>query len=501
MAKRLRRVCALCLLLVLLTACSTATPPPAPPAAPPATEETSPATPPVFTLAYSRADSLNPFLMNSRVNRELVPLLYEGLTTVTASLEAVPCLAASVTVQGTVVTARLAADAVFSDGTAVTAEDVLTSYAAARESAAYAALLSNVSEATVAEDGVTLTFTLRRGDPFAAACLSFPVIRQTADGTVLGSGRYVFDHTPRLTANPHGDAVTFSEIRLLDLVSDEECIGGVELGRVSYFYSDLTDGTVPRVSSATTAADTEYLVYLGVNASRRLFKDAAVRRAVSLALDRARLAEAVFAGYAAAASSPFPAPFSAANGLAVYAPSADRTTAVSLLSEAGYAVPGGETEDAATASVSLLACEDNAFKTALADLIKTQLEAVGFAVTVVSLPYDDYFVALRNGRCDLYIGEVRMTANMDLSPWLVRGGAVSYGIDTKGEAAKRYAAFCEGEITAAEFSAVMAEDAPYIPLCFRRGMAAYARTLTGVSPEAFDAYAGPENWKWSTAGG
>ncbi len=438
--------------------------------------------------------------MNSRVNRELVPLLYEGLTAVTASMQAEPGLAATVEVQGTVVTARLADNAIFSDGTPVTVEDVLASFAAARESDAYAALLANVSEATAAEDGKTLTFTLKRGDPFAAACLSFPVVRRAEDGTVLGSGRYVFDQTPRLTSNPHGDVSPLSEIRLLDLVSDEEGMSGVELGRVSCYYSDLIDGEVPRVSSAVTATDTEYIVYLGVNASRRLFEEAAVRRAVSLALDRTRLAEAAFAGYAAAAVSPFPQPFSKANGLAVYAPHADRETAVSLLSAAGYAVPNGEAEDAETPTVSLLVCEDNAFKTALADLIKTQLEAVGFTVTVVSLPYDDYFVALRNGRCDLYIGEVRMTANMDLSPWLTRGGAVSYGIDTKGEAAQSYAAFCEGDITAAEFSAVMAEDAPYIPLCFRRGMAAYARTLTGVSPTAFDAYASPENWKWSTAG-
>lgn len=498
-AKRLRRILAICLLLITLTACSTATPSPVPPVTAPSTDEVTPTATPAFTLAYSRADSVNPFLMNSRVNRELIPLLYEGLTTVNAAMEAVPCLAESVQVAGTVVTVRLAADVVFSDGTPVVANDVLFSFEAARECDAYAALLSNVSEVAAAEDGVTLTFTLKREDPFAAACLSFPVIRALQDGTVLGSGPYVFDTTPRLLANPHGNAVAFPEIRLLDLVSDDECFSGVELGRVSYFYSDLIDGEVPRVSSAATVVDTEYLVYLGVNASRRLFEEAAVRRAVSIALDRARLAEAAFAGYAAAATSPFPVLFSAANSLAVYATGADRETATSLLSTAGYAVPNERTENTKQASVSLLVCEDNAFKTALADLIKTQLEAVGFAVTVVSFPYDDYFVALRNGRCDLYIGEVRMTANIDLSPWLSRGGAAAYGIDTNGEAAKSYAAFRKGEVTAAEFSAVMAEDVPYIPLCFRRGMAAYARTLTGVTPEAFDAYARPENWKWSTA--
>ncbi len=500
--RRLRRIGALCFALIMLTACSTVTPRPTPPSDSPVTEDTTPVTPSVFTLAYSRADSLDPFQMTSRVNRELVPLLYQGLTVMDATMHAVPQLAETVQVNGTTLVAVLSGETVFSDGTPVTAEDVLTSFAAARESAAYAPLLSNVVEAAAAEDGKSVTFTLERGDPLAAACLTFPVVRLSEDGRVLGSGDYVFDPAPRLVANPNGKAVSFPEIRLLDLLSDEECLSAVELGRVSYFYSDLINGEVPRVSCAATAADTEYMVYLGVNASRRLFKEATVRRAVSLALDRTRLADGAFAGYAAAATSPFPPAFALTAGATVYAANADRDAATALLAQAGYAVPNGAADadtDAETATISLLVCEDNTFKTALADLIKSQLEAVGFAVTVIALPYEDYFVALRNGRCDVYIGEIRLTANWDLSP-LLAGGAASYGVDAKGAAAESYAAFCEGEITAAEFSAVMAEDVPYIPLCWRRGMAAYARALIGVNPQAFNAYADLGIWKWSTAG-
>ncbi len=501
MTARFRRLCAVCFLLMTLTACSTVTPTVPPVTPPPVTEEATPLTPSALSLAYSRADSLDPFKMTSRVNRELVPLLYEGLTVLDATMQPQPQLAESVQLHGTEMTVRLAEGALFSDGTPVGVEDVLASFAAARESEAYVALLANVTEAVAAEDGRSVIFTLAEEDVLAAACLTFPVVRYAEDGTVLGSGNYVFESTPRLVASRFGEPVSFAEIRLLDLVNDSECTKGVELGRVSYFYSDLTDGELPRVSVAATAVDTEYLVFLGMNAQRRVFEEAAVRRAVSLAVDRTRLAESAFAGYAAAAETPFPVPFSETQLSAVYAAAADGEAAVTLLANAGYAVPNGVDETAKTAALSLLVCADNTFKTALADLIKVQLETVGFAVTVVALPYDDYFVALRNGRCDLYIGEVRMTANMDFSPWFSRGGAASYGVDVKGEAANAYAAFRKGDISVAAFAAVMAQDVPFAPLCWRRGMAVYARELRFVEPTASHAYAGLEKWKWSTAEG
>ena len=483
--------------MLFLSACSTVPPTTKPETTPTTPTEPVEPVPHTVTLAYSRSDSLDPFKMTSRVNRELGALLYEGLTALDGAMQPQNALAEWVKVSGQTVTARLRADAVFSDGSAVTAADVVASFTAAKESAAYAPLLREFKEATAAEDARTVTFTLTKPDPFAAACLTFPVVRAT-DGTVLGSGRYVYDPAPRLLANPHWGEVTVPEIRLLDLVNDDERAGGVDVGSVTCFFSDLSAGSIPRVSGGLTSVPLNYLVYLGVNSGRQALTPS-VRIALSRAIDRTRGADSVFAGYADATATPFHPLFLQGQGVDASVDEGNKTAAMSLLVSAGFAVPDKELMppkgNTKTLSLNLLVCEDNGFKTALATYVKDQLATVGISVTLVPLPYDDYLVALRRGRYDLYIGEVRLAENMDLSPLLTKNGAAVFGVDVKGEAAKSYEAFLAGEQTLSEFLFAFSADSPFIPLYWRRGLAAYNRALTNVHPTAFDVYAGLENWK------
>lgn len=499
---RQRAWLALCLAMLFLTACSTA---PSPTPSPNDSTVSDPApgeeeAPKVFTLAYSRSDSLDPFKMTTRVNRELGALLYEGLTTLDESMHAQNALAESVSVSDTTVVATLRADAVFSDGSTVTAADVVTSFEAAKASDAYAALLSGVDFAAADEnDPRTVTFTFAARDPYAAACLCFPVVRVNADGTVLGSGPYVFDHTPRLVANPHAEAGTITEIRLLDLVDDASVAKGLDLGNISYFFSNLADGEVPRVSSATAAVPMNCMVFLGVNSARTATANSELRQALSLALDRQKLVENAFAGYAQAATTTFLPAFAAGEEYTALATTAERDAARDKLAALGYTTTGATTTPSApkpkTLSLTLLVNGDNGFKSAMALQIKEQLAAVGVTVTVEQKPFAAYQNAVKWGQYDLCIGEVRLCENMDLSPLLTRDGAAAYGVSSRGAAAESYAAFCAGTVSFAEFTAAFAADLPYIPVCFRCGMAAYDRSLTNVSPTAFQAYAGLKNWQ------
>lgn len=498
---RLRRLAVLLLALVCFSACTAPTAPtpdPSEPVAPP----TQPATPAetVFTLAYSRSDSLNPFLMTSHVNRQLCELLYEGLIVLDASMRPQNALAQRVQTAGTTLSATLRENAVFSDGSAVTVADVIASFEAAKGSDAYAALLDGVSSATAdPTDPRTVIFALRAPDPYADACLTFPVVRVLEDGAVLGSGRYVFDNAPRLTANPHAASGVVTEIRLLDLVDDDSIAKGLELGNITYFYSNLADGVIPRVTNATAAVPMNCLVFLGANAARDALADSGVRQAVSLALDRTAVAESAFAGYALPASTTLHPQFVAGETITALSAKADTEAAKAALVAAGYTVPGAAdttaTGDAKQLSLTLLVNGDNGFKCAMALQVKEQLEAVGIAVTVTELDFADYQVAVRRGRYDLYIGEVQLCENMDLSPLLTRGGAAFYGTSARSAAVSAYAAFREGALSLTAFTAAFAAELPYIPVCWRSGMAAYDRALTNVSPSAFRVYAGLENWK------
>ena len=68
-------------------------------------------------------------------------------------------------------------------------------------------------------------------------------------------------------------------------------------------------------------------------------------------------------------------------------------------------------------------------------------------------------------------------------------------MSASGPAAKAYRQYLSGDATIEEFLTAFAEDMPYIPLCWRSGLAAYDRGLTALTPTGYDPYAGFAGWK------
>ena len=78
---------------------------------------------------------------------------------------------------------------------------------------------------------------------------------------------------------------------------------------------------------------------------------------------------------------------------------------------------------------------------------------------------------------------------------LLMGGAASYGISRGGAAAVTYGQYLSGAVGLSDFTATFAQDLPYIPLCWRQGLAAYDRRLTTVTPSGYDPYSGFAAWR------
>ena len=85
---------------------------------------------------------------------------------------------------------------------------------------------------------------------------------------------------------------------------------------------------------------------------------------------------------------------------------------------------------------------------------------------------------------------------MSLKPVLARDGSAAYGVNRSGEAAAAYSKYLNGEIDMQQFTDVFTKDVPFIPLCWRNGIAAYNRSLSKVAATAFCAYYGIENWTY-----
>ena len=452
-----------------------------------------------FALAYSHDDTLNPFSASTEVNLHLASLLYDSLTVLDSRFVPQLSLAAQIdTPDTTHLVVTLREDVVFSDGSAVTATDVVKSFQEAKASANYAALLTNVAYAKAQDKQRQITFTLNGADPNAAACLTFPVIKaatltdRPAEAPV-GGGVYVFKKTDtdaHLVDNPHHAASPYyATVQLRHLPNSASMFYALSSGDITYYYDDLSEGEPPRIAGANRSVAMNDLVFLGVNAYAGRLSDAGVRRAVSALLDRSAVAKSAYSGWAQASVLPFHTGWQPMDSCAVPSVARDLDGAVTLLDAAGCKAVGG-----VRLSLELIYCTDRPDRSKVADLIRSQLEGGGIQVTPVPLEESEYLARLNKGQYDLYLGEVRLTADMSLRPWL-QGGSAAYGIHRYGTAGTVYAQYLSGETTLEAFLTAFAEDMPYIPLCWRDGMAAFDRRLTSVTPTGYDAYYGLSKWQ------
>ena len=91
---------------------------------------------------------------------------------------------------------------------------------------------------------------------------------------------------------------------------------------------------------------------------------------------------------------------------------------------------------------------------------------------------EDLEKAVKEGLYDLYIAEIKLSADMDLTEFLSYGGNAAYGIDFSHLTChEEYQRFRNGEITLDDFIAVFNRDMPFIPLVYRNGRFLYTRDV------------------------
>lgn len=65
---------------------------------------------------------------------------------------------------------------------------------------------------------------------------------------------------------------------------------------------------------------------------------------------------------------------------------------------------------------------ENSFRAAAANSIAESLRSIGFSVTVDAVPLDKYNQKIASGDFDLYLGEIKLTENLDLRPFFSERG-------------------------------------------------------------------------------
>lgn len=453
-----------------------------------------------FALPYLAGGSFDPVTCPDGMQQTLVSLLYEGLFTLDPSFtpQQVLCSRYEVNDEKTTYTFYLQENVCFSDGSPLTAGDVLATLRRAAQSERYGARFANVSSMRVANGALVISLT--RADSAFPALLDIPIVKSGSEksSVPLGTGPYLFvtegdgAFLKRSEEWWQGKALPLERIELCAVKDTDTASYLFSSREVHLLATDLTGGQAELRTAGTSITDyaTANMIYLGFNTQRALLSDETLRSAIAGAIDRETVAVGYLAGHASAARFPI------SPNASVY-PDELATTLASPDLSAALDSAGITAERPRT--LSILVCERDTFKVSIAEYLARTLSTDALSVTVRALSWTDYLTALENGSFDLYLGEVRLTANWDISALVRTGGSLNYGRYSDAQCEALLDTFlASGTAQSAKaFCRYLAQSAPIAPIAFRSSSVLMPEGLAdGLAPSASSPFYCFEAWQF-----
>lgn len=446
-----------------------------------------------FKLSYSKSDSLNPFKSETLNNQVLQNLVFDSLFVIDESYNAQPQIAGSYSYKDkTALIVTIPSGIFFSDGKRLTASSVVYSFNEAKASPRWKNSLKSIASASV-ESETAVRFNLSYPNPYAHNLLTFAIASSKKDknGYPIGSGRYIFSegggevflkvNKKHPDFNPH-----ITKVNLINITAAESIDNAINIGNISYAFRDMSSGAKTKITSSKKPVSTNNLVFLGINEITGITKNEYIRKAIMLAVDRETLIKSAYGGYGKAALSVFNPASSLGKQTSVFSSTADISAAKQAIAQSGYSEKN--------LTIDILINSDES-KFACAKLIKQQLEAAGFKVTINKENSKAYLNKVSNRSFDLYIGETKLSDDMNLKVFFSKKGAASSGINLKGKTAAAYNSYLQGNNEIGKFILEFSDEIPFIPLLYRQGMICYSKSMHGdMQGYANNYFSNIEDW-------
>jgi peptide/nickel transport system substrate-binding protein len=359
----------------------------------------------LVVVIESRITTADPRFAISSWDSKLSRLVAAGLTSVdTADLVPQLNLATRMDqVDDRTIDVTLRTDARFSDGTPLTARDVLHTYDSVLAPGSKSLHHKGFTERYVRLERLgehAVRFHLREPLATLPSDLDFGILSPSG----LGAGPYALKELTSthalLEANPHyfGPAPRTPRV-LIKFVPDDGArllmlVGGSADLLQNAVRMDLIEEVRGRPRVQIAEGRSVILTFLMMNNADPILRDVRVRRAIAHALDRPAIIAAKYGGHAQLASGLLPELHWAYSG-DVPRYDHDLARARALLDEAGYPDPDGP--GPRPRMTLLYKTSSNAFRVAVARVIAAQLFEVGIEVDVRSFEFATFFADVKKG--------------------------------------------------------------------------------------------------------
>lgn len=383
-----------------------------------------------ITLTYYPDVSMNPYTCTDYTNRALFSLIYQGLfcTDRNYNVEPVLCSRYSISASMTTYTFYIDETASFSDGTRLRPEDVVASLQAAKSGNVYGSRFSKMGSISLMEDG-GIRIEMNTAYENLPLLLDVPIVKESQIEAEypLGTGPYVLSASAagsQLTRRSNwwctSDLIiTAPYIRLIHAESTNHIRDEFQFGDLSLVQADPGSDNYADYRCDYELWDSEngIFLFLSTNRDSSVFSSAQVRSALTYAIDRDTLAKEYYRGFARSATLPASpqCPYYNTTLAARYEYNAQAFAAA--VSDAGMK----------DREVVLLVNDEDSLRLRVARAIAEMLESGGLIVTLKESSGDDYYYNLSHGNYDLYLGQTKLSPNMDLSHFFSTSGNLNYG--------------------------------------------------------------------------
>ena len=447
-------------------------------------------------FAYT-PDTLNPLLTVHQTNAAVFSLLCDSLLNLNNDMT-VSCNVAesfSCNEDGSVWTFNIKKGYVFSDGSILTAQNVINSIDMLRSSPKnmYYPLMTYVkSYRAVSDYAVELTLKIR-GNTFLSY-MNFPIVKSRSE--IVGSGPYVVKSEDKDKIVLEASDTKKTNIKTMNVniypKNDME---------VNAYMSNETDVinadfySLAELSSSARSNQTEYIsdyfTFLGFNTQSETMSDINIRKAVASLINKEEITEQVFVNHAKITNSPF-----------------KPGTVYSNLTTNDYEYNLNKAEKFLTSSemkfedisFSILVNEETVCKKQVAEFIAGKLTQAGMNVTVNAVSFETYLQKIRDKDFVAFIGEIKMPKEYDVSfMFSTSGNNFGYVREDFTSALHGfiYAKTQDDKLIHCEnIQKILLEDVPLVSLFYRNNTLFTDSTIMGdFNPLQDNIYNGITNWK------
>jgi hypothetical protein len=125
--------------------------------------------------------------------------------------------------------------------------------------------------------------------------------------------------------------------------------------------------------------------------------------------------------------------------------------------------------------------------------LQKSLATLGIKATISLKNKADYIKALEKGYYEIYIGEIELPADGDLTEFFVADGQVNYGIAEKSSVL--YNNFKTGKVNMTEFIEGFNLQVPFAPLFYRKTVLSVNPDISGITTNEGDVYLSVSDWR------